>query len=152
MAGLRPFRDVPRDLKEWTLWCLAQNIVSTAELEAALTALGLGDDATTGVDHDHIWQIRDISGDYTLKEEDAGYLLRTTSLLDSNIYVPSGIFRKGVQITVMQLSIGIPTFVAQGATTLRTPTTTYFNEQYGTITLIHLGTEEWVLAGRMAAS
>ena len=150
MAGLRPFRDVPRNLKEWTRWCNAQNIVSTAELAAALDELGLGDIATTGIDHDHIWQIKDISGHYTLQEEDAGFLLRTTSLLASNIYVPAGVFVKGTQITIMQLGVGTPYLVEQGSTVLRSPTTTYFNERYGTITMIHMGTDEWVLAGRMA--
>jgi len=151
MAGLRPFRDVPRDLKEWTLWCLAQDLVSSAELSAALDALGLGDDATTGVDHDHLWQIRDIDGDYTLKEDDAGYLIRTVGLLDSRVWVPPGIFDKGVQITIMQLGVGTPTLWAQSPTILKSPTTTYINERYGTITIIHMGADEWVLAGRMGA-
>ena len=82
---------------------------------------------------------------------DAFQLLISNDPLALNITVPPDVFGEGVQISVLQFGVGIPTFVAGGGVTLNTASTLAITVQFGIGTLIklddELGLNQWLVTG-----
>jgi len=126
MAGLKPFREVPKDLREWTRWMRAQQL--------------------------SLWEIVDFTGDHTLIHANKDKIHRSLGPASTEVVVPKNIFELGQQIVIVQWGAGKLTLVEAAGVTLQSPTTLVFNERYGSITIIQVDTNIWMVAGRMAAS
>ena len=89
---------------------------------------------------------------FALRDGDDGKLLRSMGGSATNLTVPpSWINGEKGQVVIMQYGAGTVTVVAGSGVTIRTPSTLVFNEQYGTVTLIQIANNEYVIAGRMSA-
>ena len=147
MAGLKPFRKIPENIVEWSRWMRDQELTSTTT-----TTTTVDGTTTTTTTSSNRWVVEDFSGHYTLRDGDDGKLLRSTGGSATNLTVPKGWLsgEKG-QVVIMQYGAGTVTVVAASGVTIRTPSTLVFNEQYGTVTLIQIDNNEYVIAGRMSA-
>jgi len=139
---LRPFREVPRDLAEWTRWINAQDIgEQTTNVTQSVQQIIDG-----GI---QLWTIKEFAEDYVPIDEDAdNVLLVSTSATAVNVTI-TPVFDVGSQLTVYQYGAGQVTIAVSGGVVVRTPTNLTINEQYGTITLIQYLNNDWVIAGRM---
>lgn len=149
MSGLNPFRHIPTTVVEWSKWMRAQDhlFTSTSETEtvAVLTTTNLVEIEPTR------WVVADFTGDRTLRDEDEGKILRSLSGSATNLTVPKGWLSGGKgQVVIMQYGAGTVTIVAASGVTIDTPSTLIFNEQYGTVTLIQIDNDEYLIAGRMS--
>ena len=95
------------------------------------------------------WSIEDIDGDYSLSNNSQDTVYRQTSSSASDITVEPNIFGEGEQVVILRYGTGAVTIVAGTGVTIRTPSTLTINEQYGSVTLILIGDNEWMIAGRM---
>lgn len=92
----------------------------------------------------------EFAGSRILSDGDAFQLLISNDPAAVNITVPPDVFGAGVQISVLQYGVGIPTFVAGAGVTIQSAGTLIMTAQYGIATLIRLPDEfanEWILAG-----
>lgn len=89
------------------------------------------------------------SSSYTLVPADSGKIKRSTGVSATSFTVAPDVFSIGEQVVVFQSGVGAVTIVAGSGVTIRTPSTLLVNEQYGSITLILLAANEWMIAGRM---
>ena len=142
MAGLKPFREVPTNLVEWTKWMNAQDLEPSATVVRTSTTI-IKNPPT-------LWEIEDFIADYVLNVDDAGKIKRCTAASATNVTVPAGVFTVGDQIVLLQYGAGVLTIVAGSGTVLNTPSTLVFNEQHGSVTIIMTDPDEWMVAGRMA--
>ena len=152
MAGLKQFRSIPNTLVEWSRWMRDQDLVSSDELSVAISTVSTVKEETLLGDlpDKERWKIADFASARTLRDEDEGYILRSTSGSGVNFTVDAGwINGEHGQVVVMQYGAGQVTIVAGTGVTIRTPTTLTINEQYGSITLIQIDNDEYLIAGRM---
>jgi len=140
---LRPFREVPRDLAEWTRWINAQEVDAPPVTNVAQTVTQLIDGGL------QLWTIKNFSESYTPVAEDADNVLLVSTSGTAVSLTIEPVFDIGSQLTVYQYGAGQVTIVAGGGVTIRTPSTLTINEQYGTVTLIEYLNNDWVIAGRM---
>ena len=122
-----------RGNREYALQC---------DLEDAINPIDANDGCCT-------WAVEDFSGNYTLVPADSGKIKRSTGGSATDFTVAPDVFSIGEQVVVFQSGAGAVTIVAGSGVTIRTPTTLLVNEQYGSITLILLAANEWMIAGRM---
>ncbi len=140
---LRPFREVPRDLAEWTRWINAQDVDAPPVTNVTQTVQQIIDGGL------QLWTIKEFADDYAPVAEDAdNVLLVSTSGSGVNLTI-NPVFDIGSQLTIYQYGAGQVTVVAGTGVTIRTPTNLTFNEQYGTVTLIEYLNNDWLIAGRM---
>ena len=165
MGVLRGFRFLPRDTREWATWFARQ------EIEAGignppqdgyhLASLADGtryweappgtdteDDDDETVDR---WTIKEFDGDYTPSAGDEdNTLLVSISASATDLILTADVFAVGSQLTCWQYGAGQVTVDdSASGVTVRTPTNKTINEQYGSITLIQVYSNEWMIAGRM---
>lgn len=119
--------------------------VGTADF--VLTSNGAG--AAPTFQEAGLWTIETFTDNYTLVAADKSKLKKSTKATAVNLTVAPDIFAEGNQVTIYQSGAGQITLVAGAGVTIRTPSTLTFNEQYGSVTLICLGSNEWFIAGRM---
>jgi hypothetical protein len=151
VAGLKPFRKIPENIVEWTKWMREQETGGSVASSTVSVTNADGSTTTTTTTSSSRCVIDDFSGDYTLRDDDDGKLMRSTSGSATNFTVPTGWLNgENGQVTIMQYGAGTVTVVAASGVTIRTPSTLVFNEQYGTVTLIQIDNDEYVIAGRMA--
>jgi hypothetical protein len=148
VAGLRPFRTIPKDLADWSRWMRDQE-VSGSVASSTTTTEADGTTTTVTTTAGTSWTIVEFSGSYTLRSGDEGKLLVSTGSGATNVTIDPGTFSIGDQIVVWQYGTGAVTIVAGSGTTIRTPTSLVINEQYGSVTLIEVYNNEWMIAGRM---
>jgi len=149
MGGLRPFRQIPENIVEWTRWMKNQEVSGSVSTS---TTTNVDGSVTTVVTSTTRWTIKDYDDSYTLQAGDElSVILRSTKGTAVNLTVPKGVFDKGSQVTSFQGGAGQVTIVADTGVTIRTPSTLTINEQYGSITLILIDdtADEWMIAGRM---
>ncbi len=149
MAGLKPFREIPTNIVEWTKWMRAQETGGSVATSTVSTTTVDGTTTTTTTTASR-WTVEDFSGHYVLNASDAGKIKRSTGGSATNVTVPAGIFTEGDQVVIYQYGAGVVTLVAGSGTTLDTPSTLVFNEQYGSVTIILTSNNAWMVAGRMA--
>lgn len=150
MNGLKPFRSIPKDIVEWTRWMRDQDPSLTAFINDLIEAADTDTTTlTTVVTTTDKWVVEFFEGSYQLLDGDAGKLLCSESATACTLTIPSGIFDVGEQFTAMQYGAGQLTIAAGTGVTINTPTNLAVNEQYGTVTLILLDYDDWVIAGRM---
>ena len=135
--SLKPFKTVPNSMAEWGKWFAAQDTGGTTI------------NSSTSTTSANEWNIDSFTSHYTLRYEDKGKLLLSLGGSATNVTVPAGVFSIGDQINICQYGAGAITLVAGSGTTLRTPSTLVFNDQYSTVTLIMIYNEEWIVAGRL---
>ncbi len=91
---------------------------------------------------------------YTLALTDAGYLVRMNVASANNLTVPpnsSVAFETNTKIDVVQYGAGTTTIVAGSGVTIRSADSALdISGQYVTVTLIKIGTNEWLLVGSLA--
>ncbi len=143
MAGLKPFRQIPKDIRDWTRWMRDQDVTNETTINTTVTNSVAAAVVSTK------WEIKDFSGNYTTQAEDVGKLLRSTGASATNVTIDVDSILTGEQFTVMQYGAGVVTFVAGTGVTIRSPASLVFNDQYGTITVIGIDGGEVLLAGRM---
>ncbi len=91
---------------------------------------------------------------YTLVAGDAGKLVTCSNASAITLTVPTNAsvaFATGTRIDVAQLGAGQVTVAGSGVTFRYTPTLK-LRAQYSSLTLIKIGTDEWLVAGDMAVS
>ena len=157
-TGLRPPRVLLEDLREFTRWCKAQ------VLPTALSELtdDIGATSTTIITvserelAERLWTIFDIAVDitaFTLQKSNEFVMVRSLASSAISITVPGDQeFEIGTQISFYQKGAGQITLVADAGVTLNTPTTLKSESQYSTMTIIQEEGNEWMVAGRIAAS
>jgi hypothetical protein len=151
VAGLKPFRKIPENIVEWTKWMREQETGGSVASSTTSTTTVDGTTTTTTTTASTRWVVEDFSGNYILRDADDGKLMRSTGGSATNFTVNAGWLNgENGQVTVMQYGAGTVTVVAGSGVTIRTPSTLVFNEQYGTVTLIQIANNEYVIAGRMA--
>ena len=139
---LRPFREVPRDLAEWTRWINAQDIgEQTTNVTQTVQQVIDG-----GV---QLWTIKEFAESYAPIEEDADNVLLVSTSATAVTVTINSVFSEGSQLTIYQYGAGQVTVAGGTNVTVRTPTNLTINEQYGTVTLIQYLINDWVIAGRM---
>jgi hypothetical protein len=143
--ALKPFRTIPKDIVEWTKWMQDQDDVASSV--TAISSSTSSPSSTTTVNQS--WSIEDIDGDYSLSNNSQDTVYRQTSSSASDITVEPNIFGEGEQVVILRYGTGAVTIVAGTGVTIRTPSTLTINEQYGSVTLILIGDNEWMIAGRM---
>jgi len=152
VPGLKPFRKIPENIVEWSKWMREQETGGSVASSTTTTTFPDGSTTTTVTETVSTrWEVEDFSGHYTLRESDDGKLLRSIGGSATNFTVDAGWLNgENGQVVIMQYGAGVVTVVAGSGVTIRTPSTLVFNEQYGTVTLIQIANNEYVIAGRMA--
>lgn len=93
------------------------------------------------------------TGSYTLVAADAGYLILMNLSTSGNLTVPpnaSVAFPVGTRIDVVQTGTGETTIEAGSGVTIRSMNdSVIIAEQYGAVSLVKIGTNEWILAGQL---
>lgn len=92
---------------------------------------------------------------YTLVLTDAGKLVTLSNASAITMTVPpnsSVAFPIGTQVILSQLGAGQVTVAAGAGVTIRTPETLLLADQYSTAALIKIGTDEWIISGRLEAA
>ena len=145
--GLRPFREVPRDLEEWTRWFNAQDVVSADDIEQTTTVQQTVEQIIDG--GIQLWTIKEFAVSYTPVAEDADNVLLVSTAATGVTVTIDPVFDVGSQLTIYQYGAGQVTLAGGTGVTIRTPTNLTINEQYGTVTLIEYLNNDWVIAGRM---
>jgi len=151
MNGLKPFRHIPTNLVEWSKWMRDQDLVNSSSLDSAIESASTTSTSTsTSTTTEQRWIVEDFDGNYTLRDADDGKILRSISASATNFTVEGGWLNgENGQVVILQYGAGTVTVVASGAT-IRTPSTLVINEQYGSVTLIQIDTDEFMIAGRMS--
>lgn len=147
MPGLKPFRTIPKNIVEWTKWMREQE--TGGSVASSTTSVTTADGTTTTITTATRWTIEEFDSDYVANVSDAGKLKLSSSASGVDFTINPGIFEVGDQIVIFQYGAGQVTIVAGSGTTIRTPSTLTINEQYGSVTLIMVLPEEWMIAGRM---
>ena len=165
MGVLRGFRHLPRNLRDWGEWFARQQIearlgnperdgyhlASTADGERYWEAPpGFPDEDDDGDDPTIVrWTIFEFDEDYSPSfGDEKNVLLVSTSATAKNVYIEEDAFRQGSQLTVYQYGAGQVTIVAGTNVSVKTPNNLTINEQYGSVTLIHVFPNDWFIAGR----
>lgn len=97
--------------------------------------------------------IETVTGTYTLDLADAGKYLRSTSATDYDVTVPANAtvaFPIGIHVDLVQAGAGQVTFVPAGGVTINSTPGLKTAIQWGAVTLIKVGTNEWDLIGNLA--
>jgi len=165
VAILRGFRHIPRNIRDWAEWFARQRIeadlgnpdedgwhlASDADGTRYWEAPPATQETDEGDDPSIVrWTIKEFDDDYSpVFGDEKNVLLVSTSASGVNVYIEEDAFRDGSQLTVYQYGAGQVTIVAGTNVSVRTPETLTFNEQYGTVTLIQVFANDWVIAGRM---
>ncbi len=157
-TGLRPPRVLLEGLLEFTRWCKAQ--VLPTKLSELEDDIGATSTITTIISTEELagklWTIFDIAADITaffLQKSNEFVMVRSLASSAISITVPADQeFEKGTQISFYQKGAGQITLVADAGVTINTPTTLKSESQYSTMTIIMEDSNEWMLAGRIAAS
>jgi len=101
------------------------------------------------------WQFVEFSGDRTLVLTDAFKMLKSTGSAAQIVTVPTvadvgwGI---GDQVSFYQYGSGTLNVAGASGVTINTPSSLAINEQYGTMVIVMDDTDQWFVAGRMAAA
>jgi len=156
-TGLRPPRVLLEDLREFTRWCKAQVLpTALSELVDDIGATSTTTTTTITEIADKLWTIFDIAADITafvLQKSNEFVMVRSLASSAISITVPADQeFDIGTQISFYQKGAGQITLVADAGVTLNTPTTLKSESQYSTMTIIQEAGNEWMVAGRIAAT
>jgi hypothetical protein len=96
-------------------------------------------------------QTIDVKSDtYTLVLGDAGKLIRCTKATSMSIIIPTNAaeaYSIGQRVDIMQYGAGQVTVTGDTGVTLRATPTNKLRATYSTVSIIKIGTDEWVLAG-----
>lgn len=98
--------------------------------------------------------IETVTGTYTLDIGDVGKYLRSTSASAYDLTVPTNAsvaFSIGIHIDLIQAGSGQVTIVPAGGVTINANPGYKTAAQWGAVTLIKVGTDEWDLIGNLAA-
>ena len=153
MAGLNPFRKIPESIIEWSKWMRDQDLISRGELNIAIAEANAA--VSTSITNitetvSERWVVADFTGDRELRDEDEGKILRSMSGSATNFTIQNGWISGGKgQVVILQYGAGTVTIVAGSGVTINTPSTLVFNEQHGSVTLIQIDNDEYMIAGRM---
>lgn len=141
---LRPFREVPRDLAEWTRWINAQDVGDGTQTTNVTQTVQQVIDG--GI---QLWTIKPFAESYAPVAEDADNVLLVSTAATGVTVTINSVFEEGSQLTIYQFGAGQVTVAGGTGVTIKTPTNLTINEQYGTVTLIHYLDNDWIIAGRM---
>lgn len=92
---------------------------------------------------------------YELVAADEGKLVTLSNASAITVTVPtvaSASWRTGAPVYLCQIGLGQVTVQGAGGVTINTTMTAKTRAQYSTLSLIHLGSDSWVLTGDMAAT
>jgi hypothetical protein len=98
--------------------------------------------------------IEAVTGTYTLDIDDAGKYLRSTSASGYTITVPTNAsvaFPVGIHVDIIQAGAGQVTIAGDVGVTVNCTPGNKTAIQWGAVTLIKVGTDEWDLIGNLAA-
>lgn len=143
---------------------------ATADQTAAeiLTAIKTVDGAASGLDADlldgiegagysilgQIAGINAQTASYTLVLTDKGKLVKVSNASANTLTVPlnaSVAFPTNSVVHILREGAGSTTVVATGGVTIRTPATLVLRAQYSMVSLLKIGTDEWVISGDLTA-
>lgn len=145
---------------------LASNSVTTAKIDdGAVTTAKIADNAVTqakladravgSAELDNITFNAQTGTTYTIVLSDAQKLVTLTNASAITVTVPlnsTSAFEIGDQVNLLQLGAGQVTVSPAGGVTIRSEgSRTKIRAQYGLVTLVKIGTDEWVLIGNTAA-
>ena len=90
----------------------------------------------------------------TLQSSDAGSAVQYTSASAITVTIPQSTLASGESVEIIQAGAGAVSVVAGSAVTLRVPLgfSAQCGGQYAIAVVYHVGSEEFVLGGRLAAS